>query len=349
MPDTVSLHIGSRAVVDFKHYRIDADLYLAGAAFEIEAADPGFPVSKGARCQIKVNGVTVLNGIADLIDDGGGKDGMTIRIDGRDLMGLVVDSYVDEFITMQDVTLKALAEKLLVPLPFIGRSDIVYQAGVAGARAAATTTSNPLLDKTQAKAQIEPGQTVFDVFKDYTRSRGLLFWMLPAGTFVFGRPKARGAAAFHLTRRLDGRDNNVLTGRRIRDVSQQYRTIKVMGQQQGRDALSAEAINTSATVTDADAPIAKTKVIIDNNDDQSPSARARLELERQRARALRFVYKVQGHTQGGKPWTINELCRIDDDDLHVHGSFLVTGRTMEIDKEIGPVTEVRLSLPGVIQ
>ena len=348
MPDSLSLHLGNRPIDRFIHYRVDADMFQAGAAFEVALPDPGFKLSAGSLCKLKVNGITALTGLVDILDEGGTKEARTIRVEGRDLMGLVVDSYVEEFVTLSNITLKGLAEKLLVPLPFISRSDIVYQAGAAGARAAATT-SNPLLDTAHAKAQIEPGQTVFDVFKEYTRSRGLLFWMQPSGAFVFGRPKAAGQAAFHLIRRHDGRGNNVMDGRRITDVSQRYRTIKVVGQQQGSDMLGAGQVNTSATATDSGAPVDKTKVIVDNNDDQSPARHARLEVERQRARALRLVYKVPGHTQGGRLWTINELCRIDDDDLEIHGVYLITGRTMELDKQAGPVTEVRLSVPGVIQ
>lgn len=348
MPDNVELTVGGRRLDKFISYRCDADLYQAGDDFSVTLGNPGFDLAEGARCELRVNGVLALTGLVDKIEDGGGKGGNQVRLDGRDLMGLLVDSYVENFVTLENVTLKGLATSLLATVPYINRKAIVYQAGIAGKKAQATAAANSLLDSPQAKAQIEPGVTIFEVLKDQAVSRGGMFFMLPDGTFVFGRPKAAGQPAFQLVRRRDGRGNNVISGRRIRDLSQRWSKITVVGQQQGADTLSAEEINTKATVLDPQVPYYRPKVVVNNNDDKSPAKQVRFLLEQQRAQGLSFVYQVARHTQNDQVWAINELCLVEDEVLGVKGTYLISGRTLELDKKQGPVTEVRLSLPGVI-
>lgn len=349
MADSVLLQVGGRRIERFLSYRIDADLYTAGDAFSLELANPEFDLTEGQRCQLLVNGSTELTGLIDRIEEGNSREQSWVTIDGRDLMGLVVDSHVEEYITLDNITLQALAARLLKKVPFINRAAIRYQAGIAGSVVGGGGSETSLFGPPQAMAQIEPGQTVFEVLKDYAMSRGAMFFSLPDGTFVFGRPKAKGVPRFRLVRRLDGQGNNVLSGRRIRDISQRYSQITILGQQQGNDLLGAEEINTSHTVHDTTVPFHKPYVAINNNDDQSPARAARMRLEQQRAKGLQFVYSVARHSQAGSNWTINELCEIHDEKLGVRGTFLIYGRTFLLDKEAGPTTELRLGLPGVIQ
>ncbi|MDH5525224.1 MAG: hypothetical protein OEY01_14705 [Desulfobulbaceae bacterium] len=348
MPDKITLSVAGRRVEAFTDYHIDSDLYTAGDAFSLTMSDPGVVINDGARCQLSVNDRLEMTGIVDRVTEANSKQGSTVTVEGRDLMGLVVDSYVEQFVTLENITLKALAEQLLATVPFINRKAIEYQAGIAGA-AAAKTGSNSLLDTAQNKAQVEPGQTIFEVLKDYAMSRGAMFFSLPNGTFVFGRPKAKGKPVFKLTRRRDGRGNNVIEGRRIRDISQRYSKIIVLGQQQGSDPLGAEEINTKAEILDDQVPFYKPFVTVNNNDGKSPAEHARLLLERQRAMGLQLIYKVRGHSQGSRNWTINELCEIEDEKFGIFGTFLIYGRALNLDKKDGPITEVRLGLPGVIK
>ena len=348
MSDKVSLLIGGRRIEKFLRYRIEADLYTADDAFSMELANPGMDIDPGQLCQVHVNGQLALTGIIDRVEDGTDKRGGTLSVEGRDFMGLLVDSYVEEFPDLQGVTLKALAEQLLRKVPFINRKTISYQQGIAGA-ASQQTGENALLDTAHEYAKVEPGQTIFDVLKDYAKSRGAMFYALPDGTLVFGRPKAKGQPVYRIIMRRDGVGNNALSGTRTRDISRRYSKIVVLGSQQGIDQLDAEQVNTEGTVTDTAVPFYKPLVKCNNNDGQSPLQEARMLLEQQRADGFKLVYRMARHSQNGRNYTINELCQVIDEPRKIAGTYLVYGRTFELSKEEGQTTTLRLGLPGVIQ
>jgi prophage tail gpP-like protein len=255
--------------------------------------------------------------------------------------------------TLKGVTLQSLAQTLLAKTPFINRSQVEYQQGLVaskskGGQAATGGATLSAIDTPQAYAQVEPGVTIFEVLSNYARSRGFMFFSLPNGTFVFGRPKAQGAAAFSLTCRKPGPQNNILSGEESDDISRRFSQVTVMGQQQGTNALTTSGINTSSTVTDSTFPFYKPFVALDNNDQQSPALHARLLMEKQKHDGYTLCYKTAGHTQNGKAWTTNELCNVHDEVLGINGTYLIYGRTFEMSKDEGTHTYLKLGMPGLV-
>ena len=268
---------------------------------------------RGARCQLYVNGSLAMTGIVDRVVDADDKRGSHLSVEGRDLMGLLVDSYAESWPDMENTPLKELAEQLLADVPFINRKAIRYQGGLAGTTAQTpqdgATGALSALGIGQKNTHVEPGQTVFDVLKRAAMSRGATFFALPDGTFVFGRPKAAGRAPFSVVHRTDGVGNNAFRSTRVRDISRRYSKITVVGQQQGYDAIGLDEINVQATATDDSMPFYKPHVAVLNDDEHSPAEYARMLLEMQRAQGFQLVYSVRGHAQNGRNWTVNELCR----------------------------------------
>ncbi len=350
MQDSVSLFIDGMQINNFLSYTIESDIYTADDAFSVELANPEIQVKEGHRCELYVNGELELTGIIDRVTRSYDKDGLKLRVEGRDLMGLLVDSYCEEFITLQGISVKALAERLLRKVPFINRKKIIYQDNFSGKlkKKAKGESSIALLDAPHNFSHIEPGMTIFEVLKDYAGSRGLMFFCLPDGTMVFGKPKEKGEPVFSIICTKDGKDNNVLEGEMIKDISKRYSKITVIGQQQGLDGIDANAINTKATIEDKDFPFYKPMVAKNNNDYQSPKLHARMLLEKLRHEGFQLNYKVPGHSQNGKNWTINELCNVKDEILNVEGTYLIYGRTFEMSKQ-GVYTSLKLGIPGVIQ
>lgn len=339
MPDKIVLQIGGKRIENFKSYSIEADLYTADDAFSLELSNPGTKISAGARCELYVNDRQALTGIIDMVDRGGDKSGTTLKLEGRDLMGLLVDSYCETFDDLQGITLKSLAERLLKTVPYINRKVVQYQAGAL-----------KRIDTEQNHVKIEPGQTIFDVLKTYALSRGLMFFALENGTFVFGRPKTGGAPLYRLIRRKsDPRENNVESGHLTDSIARRYSKIVVTGQQQGMDDIAAEDINTqSTTVTDPTFPFYKPYYQTDQNDALSPQQHARMRLEQMKFEGFQLKYTVPFHCQNGEPWRINEICHVIDEDLEIDGDYLIYGRTLKLDKS-GSYTELKLSYPGVVQ
>jgi prophage tail gpP-like protein len=334
MADKISLAVAGRILEKFESYEVEADLYQAADAFRLTLGGVSFVPTPGSRCELHVNDTLELTGTIDRVEDGGDKNSLSCSLSGRDLMGLLVDSHVEEFADLDELPLKTLAERLLKPLPFINRKTVEYQQTSGGVA--------------QKHARGDVGKTVFEILSAAARSRGVMFFAYPDGRMVFGRPKAKGKPQFHLIRRRDGRGNNVISGRRVRDISQRYSSIKVLGQQQGEDLLSAGEINVAATVTDPAVPYRKPLVVEAAGDGRSPEAQARMLLERQRFDGLQLNYRVARHSQGTANWAINALCQVVDEVLGIDGVYLITARTFGLSKQEGQTTELNLSLPGVV-
>ncbi len=350
MQDKVSLHIDNKKIENFLSYTIESDIYTADDAFSLDLANPEIDVREGHRCELYVNEQLELTGIIDRVSQSYDKSGLKLKVEGRDLMGLLVDSYCEEFITLQGIKVKALAERLLKNVPFINRKKIVYHDNFSGKLKKKTKgeSSIALLDAPHNFSQIEPGMTIFEVLKDYAGSRGMMFFCLPDGTMVFGKPKEKGEPVFNLLCTKDGKENNELEGEIVKDISKRYSKITVIGQQQGLDGIETTAINTKATIPDKEFPFYKPMVAKNNNDYQSPKLHARMLLERSRHQGFQLNYKVPSHSQNGKNWTINELCSVKDKVLNVEGTYLIYSRTFEMSKQ-GVYTSLKLGIPGVVQ
>jgi prophage tail gpP-like protein len=357
MPDKIELQIGNVRIQHFLSYQVDADIYTPAAAFQFQLSNPETDITAGMDCKLYVNDALELTGIVDKVNRKADKNGVALAVAGRDLMGIAVDSYCEDFISVAGKKLKDLAELLLSRIYHLNRINVVYQENVAGklkkkSKVAAKGGYIGLLEAPQRISQIEPGMTIFEVLKPYAQSRGMLFYSLPDGTFVFGRPKAMGEPAYTLHLSRDGIGNNVIESEKIDDISKRYSKYTIMGQQQGQDVQGifggASKINTKASVTDPDFPFYKPFVGHDNNDQWSPQEHARMRMEKHRREGMKLEYKVARYSQNGKNWTINELCQVKDEVQKIDKVYLIYGRTFELSKNEGPITRLKLGPPGLV-
>ncbi len=192
--------------------------------------------------------------------------------------------------------------------------------------------------------------TIFEVLKNYAFSRGILFYCMPDGTLVFGRPLAKGEPEYTLQILKSGAANNVIESEKISDISKRYSKVIVIGQQQGSPAIfTAADINIPKGMDMAtDFPFYKLLVTQDNNDNLSPKERARMIIEKQRREGEQLIYTVGRHSQNNQNWTINKFCHIKDEVQKIDGDYLIYGRTFELNKKDGPTTKLKLGLPGLI-
>ncbi len=355
MPDKVELYVNKMRIEHFEKYRIDADLYTPADAFELELANPETAVAAGMSCELRINGELELTGIIDQVHRKVLKSKSLLSVAGRDLMGLLVDSYCDPstWRPVEGMKLKALAELLLKPVPFINRKDIKYQANIVGKlkgkKSSSAISICDALDTAQRIGQIEAGMTIFEVLKNYALSRGMLFYCEPKGTLVFGRPLTDGAPEYHLQMLKSGRGNNVIESDVTADIARRYKRVIVVAQQQGYEGESDPAkLNVRGEHTDPTFPFDKLYVAKECNDNVSPAMRARLIMEHQRREGMRYCYTVGRHSQNGKNWGINKFCSIQDEPQGLNGNYLIYGRTFELSKEEGPTTRLRLGEPGLV-
>lgn len=348
MAERILLQIGGQRIENFQSYSLEADIYTADDAFSLDLANPEITVRKGQRCIITVNAQIELTGIIDRVVKNYNKAGVTLKVEGRDLCGLLVDSYCTEFFDVQSLTLKSLAERLLKNVPYIKRSDISYDENFRG-NLKRKPTETGVLATPQTFAKVEPGQTIFDVLKTYAMSRGAMFFTLPDGTFVFGRPKAGGNPLWHLiNRKSDPSQNNVLEGSLDDNIARRYSEVRVMGQPQGTNTQGDPMVNTKAVVPDPTFPFYKPYIASDNNDSRGPALHGRMLIEKMKFDGFKIQYKVPGHGQNGINYRINEMCRVTDEVLGLDDNYLVYGRTFEMSTR-GVFTTLKLGYPGVVQ
>jgi len=330
--DSAQLVIAGKKVDQFISFRAEADLFNAADAFDASFSGSLPGAAPGMAVKLYINGVLELTGIADSIGRTVDKSSMVTSVRGRDLMGLLVDSCCEKFgDAAASETLQSLAGRLLVNVPFINRKNIIYGKGTKTATSSGKKESNPVAQR------IDPGKTIFDVLREAAASRGMLFWAMPDGTFVFGTPRTSGKAEFSIT---VGKNTNAESGSVTSDISGRHSKIVVVDQNANGNAL--------ATVSDSSFPFAKPLVTSAASDGVSPAKQAQLAMNQERLSGFSLSYTVPGHSQNGRNWAINSVCRVKDEALEINGDYLIAGRTFSLDKDKGATTELTLSLLGIL-
>lgn len=368
MADLIALRVGGYEMRNFTGYAIGGDLFTAADSWSFTIGKPTVAIRKGMPAQLYVNGKLEMTGVVDTPVKGyNRKDGTTIRVQGRDLMGLVVDTHCEEFRSLQGVTLKRLAEYLLYGqkidksskwpgIPFLDRKAIsVPEAVKGGLKKQKKAKKDPVAAVFGAgssfpHSQIQPGMTVHQVLSQYAASRGLLYWCAADGTMTFGIPKARseGEVLYTFTHRHDGRGNNIENAALFDDASKRYSRITVVAQTQAapNDIFATQKKSTvSYTVIDDTFPFRKPYVTTSHNDSLTPRLQAKAIRDAMRRTGWRLDITVSGHSQNGHNYRYNELCRVYDEELEIDGVYLVYGRTLEKDRKEGTRTHLQIGLP----
>ncbi len=347
MSDNAALNINGVKIEHFKSFSVSADIYTADCSFQMELSNPETVISAGERCDLSINNTKELTGLIDKPSRKWSKNETHFGIEGRSLMGLLVDTYCTQAMDLENTTIKSLANTLLKNVPYINTKDIVYEQDVIG-----RLKGKPKMgvfanaDNAYAYSKIEPGMTIFDVLKQYATSRGLMFFGLPDGTFVFGTLKSQGDPVYTLTLRKDGQNNNVMEAECSEDFSKRYSDIYILAEQQGTTNIWGNACNPHDSVTDLTFPFKKPFVGRNNyGDSMSCKKYAGMILDKQKHDAFNATYKVPGFSQNGKNWAINQVVHIDDEVNGLNGSYLIHGRTFELSKS-GSFTTLRVGLLG---
>lgn len=341
-PDRVSIVIGGREIDAFTEYRISSDLFEAADAWSVDLVDAGLVVERGARVSVRINNRTELNGIVDRIERSYDKSGRRLVLQGRDLMGLLVDSYCTDFPDLQGITLTDLAARLIRGIPFI--SGVRIFVGQGNKDRAVLLTE---IEEEYKYVQIKPGQTIFEVLKSQALSRGMLFFAMPDGSIVFGEPATGGKAEFQFRNALDGRENNIVRASLIDDISRRYKTIHITGQEQGADDIPAGGQNLSGAAIDPSFPFEKPYVAAIDLDSSDPAKYARIIMDGQIFDGFSLELTVKGHSQNGKVYQVNTICHVYDEALRINEDLLCYARTF-VKSKSGAHTTLKLSRPGVL-
>ena len=331
MLDKVTMWVeGFGTVNNLASYSLETDMYLAASSFTVginprQSAENDFFIKEGSRIKIFVNGIVDLDGIIDSVKEGGSKDEFSITLAGRDLMGILCDHHCEEFgfkALPSNTTIKELVESMIKDVPFIEKSNIIYQ-----------WAAQKVKDVFEQSC-VEVGSTVFDVLKQYTSRRGMLFFALPNSKFILGNPNFSGPSDFSLIRRKrDSIQNNIIEGSVTRDISNAFSKVVVLGQKENtfdnsldlsdemKAATTPEEIqrlndrytaafnmNTNIKVTaempKGIIPFYKPYVTKSNTDSKSAKVQAQSIIEACRASMFVLEYTVPFHSQNGLNFSV---------------------------------------------
>jgi prophage tail gpP-like protein len=326
MKDEVIVAVKSARMDRFVNFTITSDLFAPEGNFSFEA-DPRYDVSVGDLCSIFVNRKIVLAGIVDTVKRSLSKQGPSLSFEGRSVASILTDSCVTKFSTLP-TKIDALAERLVRPLPFIGKKDFVYN----GAKKESVS---------RKFVEISPGDTVFEVIKRAANSQGYLFWASPDGKFVFDKPLVRGKADYKIHALEDGSEMDYIEGSVERSINGVHSEVKVVGESQDGDDIK----YVMATAKNGDMPFAKPLVVNWNENDGPAKRTAELQVAVEKASSTRLEYTLKGLSQNGKVWQINKFVDVRDDYNGVEDAYLVKSVTFTLDRQSGMRTKLELQ-PG---
>ena len=326
MKDEVIVAVKSARMDRFVNFTITSDLFAPEGNFSFEV-DPRYDVSVGDLCSIFVNRKIVLAGIVDTVKRSLSKQGPSLSFEGRSVASILTDSCVTKFSTLP-TRIDALAERLVRPLPFIGKKDFVYN----GAKKESVS---------RKFVEISPGDTVFEVIKRAANSQGYLFWASPDGKFVFDKPLVRGKADYKIHALEDGSEMDYIEGSVERTINGVHSEVKVVGESQDGDDIK----YVMATAKNGDMPFAKPLVVNWNENDGPAKRTAELQVAVEKASSTRLEYTLKGFSQNGKVWQINKFVDVRDDYNGVEDAYLVKSVTFTLDRQSGMRTKLELQ-PG---
>ena len=341
MLDKVEIRVDDKVISNFLDYEVDSDLLTVADAFKCRTGkltpEEAAAIETGARFQLFVNGALEMNGVIDRSHKSHRKGALSAEIEGRDLGGIIVDAHLTNWKTIPQKNLKTLAKKLLSGLPFISAERIIFEAGV-GADAG----------KAFKKAQYCPGHTAAQALTDYCQRLGVIFWVEPDGTVVFGKLKTSGSPeySFYLYRDpVFAVQNNVLSVEEEDNISKRYSQVEVVGQVQGEDDIEPGGHSVIGKAMDKGFPFYKPLVKEANPHMGSVKSQAVHEMLKRKAEGYRLLVTAPRHGQGGKNFRANRIAYLADPALGIMGHYLLLKRTFRYSKRGGQTTAMTLGLP----
>lgn len=347
MPDNISLQIKNKQVLDnFISYTVESDLFVAGDAFEIVLADSDVKIEHGDRIKLFVNNQLELTAIANRPRRAYSKDESTVTVSGVDMMGLLTGHYLDEDKSWPGYTTEEIFNELLALVPFIDKNVQIHE-GAKNAKQPGEKKASQYASSSKVAFRTQAGETVFSALKRFAVSKGLIFFNLPDGTFVLGRPVTSGRALYQLDR------TNIKSMEQVDDAGQGFSSVKLVGGMQvaAGKTFGLANIRAEGNAVDEDFPYTKPFVAAVEEGESS------LDLNRQAGMLIAqhkflssaLIYTTAGHSWRGKTWQVNNIVEVQDGKYpDLNGNYPIYGRTFALTKDEGATTILKISRLGLL-
>lgn len=331
--------IGGTAWDNWTEFEVEADVLTPAAAFSLTlgAATPSqvAAVQEGTALTLMMGRVTLLTGWIDRKRLASSHSaGSVLTLEGRDHLAPVVDCSAPVEWSWTNLSLTALAQRILQNL------------GVT-ARVVADADANTTI----ASIQTDPGESCWDLLTRYVRRQRLLAWSEP-GILRIGRPTYTGTPVGELRHLLDPttrNHTNVLESSHAWRTSARRSPVTVLGQAAGSDTLFGSSVaHIRAQATD-EALVAeglfRPLILTDGSVDTYRSAldRARWEVGRRAGEGWVGMYGLRSH--GPTPetvWEINTLVDVVDEAANIRGPRWIASRTLRKSRRQGATSHLVL-------
>lgn len=334
--ESIRLSIGGLAHEEWDGWSIESDLLIASDGFELElytkdATRLPSVLAEGAPCSLTLGKDRVLTGQIDEFEHDISRQGISMRITGRDRAAPLVDCSAP-FVSMREATLAQILDQVVKPL---GITQVEIRAAQA---------------KTRRRVQIEPGQSAWEALLQVAEANGLWPWVEPDGRLIIGGPDYNAAPVGTLVMREDGVGNNVQRLSVRRSIANRYSQITVLGQhgQYDNDGLDSKRAHLRSVIQDetlARRGIFRPKVVIDSSSENQDMAttRGRKLLADSRLEGFEIRAVVMGHrADNGQVWSPGQRVIVRSEPHGLDATYFLMSRTLRLTRREGRITELRL-------
>jgi prophage tail gpP-like protein len=369
----ISLRINERIINRWQRYSINADMLTPADSFELSLA-PARPeiwalVPPDALVEVRIDDTPVVSGYIDERDLQVAKSGASITVNGRDKSGRLIDESSD-LKAYGKMSLKALAEFIAAPtFSSVSLSNARNRDLVRGRRSGkAEPGTEPLFAKaSEAPKKVEPGETRWDVLRQFLEPARLLAWSSADGQeLIVGLPNySQGTQwRFFVPREGSSRatEGNVIDVSFTESVANRYSIITMVGSSKGDSASYGEQVTKHRhTVRQGPNPdgtgdafrVRKQLIMSDDEikNGRDAKARAERELAFRDAEAKVIEITVKGHSQrrlrGDQPavFTFDTMAELEIEG-YVSGRYLIASCAYSVDRDEGEITKMKLVPEG---
>lgn len=330
-PDVVTLKVRGQVFEGWTSVRVSKGIQNPAGVFSLEYAQrtdgpaPPVGIRTGDACEVSIGGAPVITGWVDATNPTFDARGRSLRVDGRDKAGDLVDcSALNSPGVWRDRTLVQIAADLAAPFGL----SITAQADVGPPFKAFA---------------LQQGETVWEAIERLARFRGLLAVSDAAGAVAFIKP-GLVRAGFSLVQ-----GEQLLAGSANHAAADRFSRYVLKGQSAGDDAINgASAAGPSAEAVDA--AITRYRPILIMAEEQatiaSLKARAGWEASVRAAAGERPDLTVQGwRDPHGAIWKADLVVPVSAPWLDVEGDQLIADVTFSLDDTGGSTTTLTCAPP----
>ena len=343
MADKFSLIVDDREWDGWESISVNQSLTDISGSFNVSVSSKfttnwaeNYGIYLGAKFQVKINDVSLVNGHIDEIPISYSKDNYSIGYAGRDKAADLVDcchdtkKYKSEY---QNLTPFAIIKKLCDPF------DIEVIVDGTELYNEIYNTAKPI-----AKTVIDTGAPVYDAIEKLCQVYAILPYSNGDGALWLGRASKKYAKD-----KLEG-GVNILAASSAQNNADRFRTYCAKASTSNAGGTVDKL--TSGDLIDWTIGRHRPLIIVDGDlktiDDCQKKAAWEARVREGKSRKLDVT--VQGWTQtDGTPWPLNRLVPVYDPYLGLDEDFLIAGLSFSLDGSSGSMTRITLVKPDTFE